>query len=342
MIKSKALFLVGKEKFQIGEIPLRPLQNHEVLLKIKACGICGTDLSYVGIDYHTPANPAVLGHEFVGIIEDVGSWVQNVKKGDRVLGESAVYCGRCEFCVSGNNHFCNNAVFYGNPPLPGGFQEYLIMPADFVFKIPDSMSFPLAVLVEPLAVCLHALNLANFRVGMDAAVIGCGAIGLLTIKLLRLAGANRIFACDPVFERQEMALKMGADFVSSPYEKVFINLINEHTNNLGVERVFEAAGKSPSMTLTTRVAKNGGELIIIGVNFADTFNISQLEANAKGLTIKMVRRLKNTLHRAIEITNNHQELEELVTTKFGFADAEKTFIDAKNYRNGIIKAVFEN
>lgn len=338
MKQNRALYLIGKDKFQVGINPLPELNPHEILLKITASGVCGTDLSYIGFDYHTITNPAIIGHEFVGIIEDIGSNVTHVTKGDRVIAEPSIPCGHCEYCLNGNTHFCNHIQFYGYPPNSGGFQEYIILPEHAVLPMPDQMSFASAILVEPLAVCLHALNLANLKLEMDVAVIGCGAIGLLTIKALALAGAKNIFACDPVEYRREMALQLGANYVCDPQGKAFYELVADHTRGAGVHRVFEASGKHSGIAMCTGVAKNGAELIMIGVNLHDTHDISLLDANNRGLTLKMVRRLKNTLPPAMNIMLKHPELQQLVTHKFNFATAQETILDARYYRNGVIKA----
>lgn len=338
MQPNKALYLVGKEKFEVSTNPLRPLANNEILLKITLSGVCGTDLSYIDFDYHTRNNAAIIGHEFVGVIADIGSEVTQVQPGDRVIAEPSVPCGTCAYCLNGNSHFCTNITFFGYPPHPGGFQEYIILPEHAVIPMPATMSDAAAILVEPLAVCLHALNLTKIKLHTDVAVIGCGAIGLLTIKALQLAGARNIFACDPVDYRREMAITMGATHVCDPSNNQFYNLVMEQTNGFGVPRVFEASGKQSGSWMTTHVAKCGAELIMIGVNLHDTHDISLLNANSKGLTIKTVRRLKNTLPAATELMLLHPELEQLVTNQFSFATAEQTILDAKYYRNGVIKA----
>lgn len=337
-MKNSALYLIGKDKFEIRENPLAPLKSGEVLLRIKACGVCGTDLSYIGYD-HRPEDAKILGHEFVGIIEEVGEGVTSLALGDRVIGEASIFCGECDYCKAGNTHFCSNVKFLGYPPFAGGFQEYVIIPADFCFKIPDNMSFPAAVLVEPVAVCLHALNLAKFKLEMNVAVLGCGPLGLMMIKLLKLAGANSIFASDPVSERRNAATVFGADVVIDPHQVDFVEIIKHYTKDDGVHRVFEVSGKPAAIKSTTTLAKSGGELIMVGVDLSDTGSISFLEANAKGLSIKAVRRLKNTLHQAMNLVMKYPQLQDIITHKFTLEQAAQTIVDNRHYQNGVIKSM---
>lgn len=335
---NREFHLVGKNKFELrtNEKDFK-LTSNEVLIKIKACGICGSDLSYAAVSEHTLENPIILGHEFSGIVEKKGDNVKHLEPGDIVVGEAGIFCGKCRFCLEGNNNFCENIIFYGYPPYNGAFQDYLVYPADFCFKTPERMDFATSTLVEPLAVCLHSLNLSSFKIGNSTAVIGCGPIGLIMITLLKKAGASTIFACDPVKHRREAAIKYGADYVVHPDD--FVEFVLSKTGNYGVDKVFEAAGPPDAIGLTTEVAKAGARVIMIGIPKTDDFSISHQEARKKGLTILMVRRFRNSMEQAIEMLSGGLGIENIITKKFGFAEAQKVFRQNQEYKDGLLKSV---
>lgn len=335
---NRELHLVGKNTFELrtNEKDFE-LASNEVLIKIKACSICGSDLSYARVSEHSPENSIILGHEFSGIIEQKGASVKHLEIGDKIVGEAGVFCGKCRFCLEGNNNFCENISFYGYPPYNGAFQDYLVYPADFCFKVPEKMDFAVSTLVEPLAVCLHSLHLSSFKLGNSSAVIGCGPIGLIMITLLKKAGASTIVACDPVKERREAALEYGADYVAHPDD--FTGLVMSKTGNYGVDRVFEAAGPPDALRLTTEAAKSGAHIIMIGIPKTDDFSISHHEARKKGLTIVMVRRLRNTINQAIKMLTGGLGIETLITNRFSFDEAGKIFKQNQEYKDGMIKSV---
>lgn len=186
----------------------------EVLVKLRAVGICGSDLHWYlegGIGTYAAAYPQVLGHEPSGEIAAVGRGVPDLREGQRVAIEPAITCGHCELCRSGRHNNCVRSVFMGTPQMPGLFREYAVVPAGNVVAVPDSMDFAAATVIEPLAVILHILELAPIRVGDSIAIFGAGPIGLLTAAVARLAGASQILAADRVAHRLRMAAQMGAD-----------------------------------------------------------------------------------------------------------------------------------
>jgi L-iditol 2-dehydrogenase len=337
---NKGLYLIGKNLFELRE-ENKPfeVEPHEVLLAVKACGICGSDLTYAKISNHTPDNAIVLGHEFTAVVERLGDSVKKLKINDKVVCDAGVSCGKCEYCSSGNHNLCQNIKFYGYSNYNGGFQKRLVFPEDFCYKIPTDLDMTIATLAEPLAVCLHSFYLSKFKLGMDVAIIGCGPIGLILVKLLRYAGVNKIFVCEPLKARRELAILYGANFSIDPSQEDFASFVMSNTKSLGVDRVFEAAGKTESIRLTTNVAKAGAHLIIIGIPHIDHFNISHDEARKKGLTIKMVRRFKNTLPKAIKMLAEGFDLNNLITHTFTLDDAERVFKLNQRYEENVIKSV---
>ncbi|MBE6051251.1 MAG: hypothetical protein E7214_11560 [Clostridium sp.] len=338
-MKNTELHLIGKNKFEIRENEKNfEVSDKEVLIKVKACGVCGTDLTYAKVSNHDVNNSIVLGHEFVGVIEKAGKEVKNVSVGDKVVVDASVTCGKCEHCIKGEQNFCSNTKSYGYPPYDGGYQERIVFPADFCYKLNEKTDMVSAVMVEPLAVCLHAFNLSKFKLGMDVAILGAGPIGLSLIKLLRMSGANKIFVAEPVKERIEIAKELGADFVVNPYEEDFMEVVSKNTQGQGVDRVFEASGNDDSMAMTTKVAKSGAELVMIGIPKGNEFNISHPEARKKGVTIKMVRRLNHTIPLALKMIEDGFDVSKIVTHEFALKDMVEAFGLIQSYQDGIIKA----
>ena len=337
---NKGLYLIGKNRFELREENKSfEVGPHEVLLGVKACGVCGSDLTYAKKSNHSPDNAIVLGHEFTGVVERLGDSVKKLKINDKVVCDAGVSCGKCEYCSSGNHNLCQNVKFYGYSNYNGGFQKRLVFPEDFCYKIPTNLDMIIATLAEPLAVCLHSLYLSKFKLEMDVAVIGCGPIGLILVKLLRHAGANKIFICEPLKSRRELAIRYGASFSVDPAQENFTSFVMNHTELLGVDRVFEAAGVTESIRLTSNVAKAGGRIIMIGIPLIDQFNISHEEARKKGLTIQMVRRFKNTLLESIKMLAEGFDLTDLITHIFTLDDAERIFKLNQQYEDDIIKSV---
>src|SRR5579872_82066 len=208
--------LTAPRKFHFSQEEIAPPAAGEVQVRVDAVGICGSDLhSYSdGAVGDTPCQyPMVLGHEPAGTVVRAGEGVTGWSPGDRAALEPAVYCYHCEFCRSGHHNLCEKVRFLSQPGIPGFFRQFVNLPAHNLLGIPPSLSFDLATVVEPLAVAIHSMKFAAIQAGETVAVFGAGPIGLLTIACLKLAGAGRIWAVEPVAERREMAKHLGADAV---------------------------------------------------------------------------------------------------------------------------------
>jgi L-iditol 2-dehydrogenase len=213
--------LVAQRQFRYAEIPIEDPGPGEVQVRVNAVGICGSDVhSYAeGAIGDTPCEyPMVLGHEPAGTVLKTGAGVTGWQKGDRAALEPALYCYHCEFCRSGHHNVCANIRFLSNPGLPGFFRECVNLPVANLLAIPPAMPLELATIVEPLAVAMHSMKFAAIQPGETVAVFGTGPIGLLTVACLKVAGAGRIWAIDPVPHRRELARHMGADVALDPSE----------------------------------------------------------------------------------------------------------------------------
>ena len=199
---------------KVQESPVPKLEPDGVLVRVMACGICGTDVHIYegdkGAADTTP--PVILGHEFSGVVEAVGEKVSRVKAGDRVCIDPNSLCGACSYCRTGIGHFCENMVGIGTT-VDGGFAEYCAVPESQVYRLAAGISFEEGAMAEPLACCLHGIDLCEIRPGSAVMVIGAGMIGLLMVQLAKLSGVRLVAVLEPVEEKRIMALKLGADLL---------------------------------------------------------------------------------------------------------------------------------
>ncbi|WP_054948730.1 2,3-butanediol dehydrogenase [Numidum massiliense] len=265
----------GVKDIRVEDIPVPDVKPGTVKIKVKWCGICGSDLhEYLagpilipGDEPHPLTNekaPVVLGHEFSGEVVEVGEGVTKFKAGDRVVVEPIYNCGKCPACLSGKYNRCEVLGFHGLIGGGGGFSEYTVMTEKMVHKIPDNMTFEQGALVEPTAVAVHAVRKSKMRIGDSVAVFGAGPIGLLTIMAAKAAGAAQIIAVEVSPERKEFAKKMGADIVLDPTEVDPVKEIHRLTDG-GADISFEVAGIEAVLNQAIDSIKFDGQVVVISV-----------------------------------------------------------------------------
>lgn len=247
----------------------------EVLVKVRAAGICGSDVH--GMDGSTGRRipPLVMGHEASGVIAAMGKGVSTetggYAVGDRVTFDSTIYCRNCRYCRRGEINFCENRRVLGvacdEYSQPGAFAEYVKVPAHILYSLPDSMSFHEGAMVEPLSIAVHAAAVTPIRIGDTALVIGAGVIGLLTLQVLRLAGCTRVFTADINEARLAKARELGASETFNSASVVLPEEIIERTDGLGADIAFDAVGISETAEAAMRSLKKGGTATMIG-NYA--------------------------------------------------------------------------
>ncbi|MBN2549697.1 MAG: zinc-binding dehydrogenase [Anaerolineales bacterium] len=311
--------LFGSGDLRIQEEPVPAPKQGEKLVRVKAVGVCGSDLHWFedgGIGDAQLKRPLVLGHEFAGITED----------GGRMAVDPALPCGECEFCQQGNPNLCPAVIFAGHGEQDGGLREYIAWDSRRLYPIPDTLSESDGAMLEPLGVALHALDLGKLRAGMTIGVFGCGPIGLLVVQLARRMGAARIIATDVLPHRVEAAITYGSDEAYLANRREEIHPILEATQGRGVDVAFECAGEQAAVDTSFAAAVPGGKVILVGIPANDQTSFSASTARRKGLTIKLVRRMKHTYPRAIEmVTRGLVDVSSLVTHTFPLAQAMDAF-----------------
>lgn len=252
--------LVQPKQLELQTRPVPTPGPKEVLLKMELVGICGSDVSlYLGHRSNTPF-PLIIGHEGIGRIEQLGANVSALQLGQRVVIEPNFPCGQCSLCWSGRSNICLHKRIFG--VLESGcFAEYAVVPAQFIWPVPDSISNEDAVLVEPMAVALHALYTAPARPGDVLAVIGLGAIGLLLAQLASRMG-YRVLAYDRVSEKIELAEQLGAIPLAADSSEADLA---KNWQKAGVNAIFECAGAAPALTMALAAAPRGANVVVVGL-----------------------------------------------------------------------------
>ena len=264
----KALVLKEYNKFAVEDVPVPEYGSKDVLIRVKACSICGSDVH--GMDGSTGRRipPIIMGHEASGVIEKTGAEVTGYKPGDRVTFDSTVYCGDCYFCRRGEIDLCDNrkvvGVSCGDYRFNGAFAEYIAVPQHILYPLPGNVTFERAAMVEPLSIAFHAVTRSRVTLNCSAVVVGAGMIGLLIIQLLRINGCGKIIAVDLKPEKLELAKKFGADITVKADEADVPAGVYKATENRGADISFEVAGLSPTFHDAVASLRKGGTLTLVG------------------------------------------------------------------------------
>lgn len=264
----KALVLEKYNEFVYKDVPVPEIGSEDVLIKVKACSICGSDVH--GMDGSTGRRipPIIMGHEAAGIIEKVGSNVKDYKSGDRVTFDSTVYCGKCYFCRRGEINLCDNrrvlGVSCGDYRQHGAMAEYVSVPQYILYRLPDDVTFERAAMVEPLSIGFHAINNTKIRLNDTAVVVGVGMIGVLLIQLLKVAGCGKVIAVDLDQGKLDLACKFGADVGLKADAVDIATEVFRITKNRGADIAFEVVGILPTFKTAVSCVKKGGSVTLVG------------------------------------------------------------------------------
>jgi len=297
----KAAVFFGKHDLRVTETDIPPVKEKQVRVRVKYCGVCGTDYHIyngdAGAAEVTP--PVIIGHEFSGIVDAVGPGVKSVKVGDKVAVDPNDMCGECYFCRNGQAHFCRNFKGYGTTDN-GGFAEYVIVPEKQVYKVPDSMPLQTAALAETVSCCVHGIDLCNLKPGQNVLIIGCGPIGALMLQLAKSAGAGKIIVSENVKEKRELALKYGADVVVDPVNEDLAAVLKENAEN--VDCVIECAGTVYTAEQAINLAGKGAVVMLFGLTSpGDFIKIRPYDIFQKEITIRSSFINPYTFNRAINL-----------------------------------------
>lgn len=321
----------------------------QALLRIKAVGICGSDLhSYVDarIGDTLISSPLILGHEFSAVVEAVGADAHDgdfapLLPGARVAVDPAQPCGRCEMCEQGHPNLCRRLHFCGLHPDPGSLAEYMIMPAHTCFPVPDAIDDTEAAMLEPLGIAIHGIDLAKLRVADSVAIIGAGPIGLLLLQVAKESGASPIFISDRLPWRLALAEYLGA--IPINYDEVDpVKAMLAATAGRGVDCAIEAAWADHSVSQAMEMARMGGRVVLVGIPGPDRVEFRASAARRKGLTVRFSRRMKHTYPRAMTLLlSGAVDLKVIVSHHFPLEKTPDAYAMNIDYRNNVVKVVID-
>ncbi len=325
----KAAFVKGSSTVVVEDVDKPKLGPGDVLVKMHACGICGSDLEKVYGKYSQPSTR--LGHEPSGIIEEVGEKVNNFKKGDRVFVHHHVPCYSCHYCLHGNETMCKK--YYETNLSPCGLAEEFIVPEwnvshGGILKIPDSMSFDEAALIEPLACCIRAWNKFSFQKGDSTAIFGVGSTGMMHVMLSNLHEFEKIFCIDLNEFRLKFAKKFKiTDAINSSDSQLKIKILQQ-TNNRGVDVAIIATGSLNAISSAIDLVRKGGTIILFGVpSKGAIMNVDMSIIYSKEITLISSYAASDTdTKKALELIHSSMvDVKKLITHKYNISDSQQAF-----------------
>lgn len=314
----KASRFLGNKTFAVTDLPTPHAGPGELVLRNQVCGVCGTDVHiYHGEPGSADVNPpVVLGHEYSGEVVEVGEGVTGFAVGDHVTVDPNIYCGHCAYCQNGKKQLCPSMEAIG-VTRDGGFAQYSRIPASQAFKLEPTVPWEAAAMAEPLACCLHGIDLAGIQVGDKVCVVGGGAIGLLMVQLAKLSGASQIVLSEPNEKRRQVGLQLGANAALDPTrpdaQEVFAQVLDG-----GANVVIECVGNVPAVKSAFQFAGKGATVLLFSVPKVDaTFDLPLFDVYKKELTIKGSFVNPDTHARAVALINSGKvDFDPIITHRF--------------------------
>jgi len=338
----KAAVLHGVNDVRIENVPAPKLEHDDdVLIRVRSVGVCGSDVHYFRegrIGNFVVEAPLILGHECAGDVVQVGPAVKTLRPGDRVAVEPGVPCRKCEFCRTGRYNLCPDVAFLATPPVDGAFCEFIVSPADFAFKLPDSLTFQEGAMMEPLAVGMYATQRGGVGLGDTVVVLGTGPIGLMTLQAAKARGATTIITSDLQPIRIEAARKLGATHALDAAEVDVLEAVWQITDGRGADVVFECAGAVPTIQMSLKLAKNGGRVILVGLPSADQIPLSMPDLLARELDVGGLFRYANVYPDAISaVAAGLIDVKSLITHSYDLDHTQDALTFADEHKDKALK-----
>lgn len=338
----KAVKWFAPRDMRVVEIDKPTPKPFEALIRIESTGVCGSDMHYFSegrIGKTVITTPIILGHEYAGIVEDAGSDADRSLIGKRVAVEPGIPCMKCEFCLKGHYNVCPRLQFPGGPPYDGALCEYICVHAAFCFPVPDAVSAMEAAMIEPLAVALHAIDLAHLKPGETVAVLGLGPIGLLTAQVARLAGAGKIFGCDLHDYRVEVSHKYGVDLAFNASQDNTAEVIARETNGRGVDVAIDCARSTETPATACRIARPAGRCVLVGISGEENGVFPVDIARRKELSIVWCRRFLFNFPAAIDlVATGRVDVKSIITHSYPLERALDAFSVVERAADNVLKA----
>ena len=342
-MRNRYVHLIKPGAVEVAEESLPRLKSGQALIKLRASGICGSDLHYFhhgGLGTFKEKLPFRLGHEPAGDVCEVNG-IEWLEAGDRVAVEPGSHCGHCHMCHKGLHNLCSGGTFLGAQGHYGAMADYVIVNENQIAKIAPNVSYEQASLFEPLGVAMHAINRVSLAMTESVVIFGAGPIGLSIVNLALVAGCARILVVDKLAYRLRVAERLGATHIF-PHTPEAIKEIVDITNG-GVDVVFDAAGKKETFDSAFLCAGPSGRVALVGIPTYDFIDYNPHKTRIKEVTLFNCRRSNQTLHKCAEV-HSHKlyTTEGIVTHRFSLEDAQKAFETASSYSGGVVKALFSS
>lgn len=341
----RAVKWFGPRDMRLVEEPLPEPAPGQVLLRVESTGVCGSDMHYyaegrIGSQIVEP--PLILGHEFAGIVERVDDDAYEHLMGKRVAVEPGIPCGECEWCRKGRYNICRSMRFPGGPGVNGSLCDYVAVPAAMCFEVAGSFSADTAAMMEPLAVAVHAIELARVEPGETAAVLGLGPVGLLTAQVSKTAGISTVYGTDLHAYRVEASRQFGVDHAHVANDEA-VSAILDETGGRGVDIVFDCARSADTPSIACNVARQGGRCVMVGISGNDEDLVAVGPARRKELTMVWCRRFLFNFPTCLSLVEQGRvDVESMVTHHFPLEQAPKAFDLVHRAADGVLKAAVDN
>lgn len=317
--------------------------EYEVLIKLESVGVCGSDIHYYAtgrIGSQVVQFPYPVGHESAGTVLEIGSKVSRVKPGDRIAIEPAITCGTCDQCREGRPNTCRNILFLGCPgQIDGCLSEYIVMPEENCFPIPDHMSFTEAAISEPLAIGLYAVKRSVPMKDVKIGILGFGPIGMSVMLPAKAYGAGTFYVTDKIDARLKLATELGAVWTGNPDKINVVESINS-LEKKQLDVVFECCGQQDAIDNALEILKPGGKLMIIGIPEEDKLCFQMDFMRRKEITVVNVRRQIHCVQEALDLISQRRvDVSKMATHFYDFEHTKEAFDLVEGYRDGVMKAM---
>ncbi len=335
-MKAAVLHAVGDLRFE--DVPTPDIRENEVLLRVKACGVCGTDVHFLHGEWAVKM-PLIPGHEFSGQIAEVGRSVGTVSTGDRVSIDPNVVCGVCKNCRrTERSHLCSNIRAIG-VDVDGAFAEFVRAPEAVVYRLPDSVDFETGAMTEPVGCAIRGFDNTRTTLGDTVVVIGAGPMGLILLQMALLQGAAKVLTIEPMEGRRRVAEKLGASRTINPFQEDVAKAVAEETEGNGPEVVFEAVGSAMTIEMALEIAGRGSRVNLFGVApQTDIVKVRPFMLYDKELKISASFRDPFTFDRAIQLlANGRIDCKPLITNKFPLSKINEAFRTFETMKQETIK-----
>ena len=342
----KAMMLTGIREMEMKEVPDPLLVSpFDVKIQMLVLGVCGSDIHYYTrgqIGSQIVKYPFTVGHECAGVVMETGAGVTCVTKGDIIAVEPAMWCGKCDQCLSGRHHTCRNLKFLGCPgQAEGSLSEYIVMPETSCYPLFGKLTPDHGAISEPLSIGVYAVKKAGELKGAKIGILGFGPIGMSVLLAAKAEKAGEIYVTDKIDQRLLLASKEKAEWTGNPLKDNVTDRIKQNEPS-GLDIVFECCGQQEAVDQAIDILKPGGRLVIVGIPEFKRWSLSVDDTRRHEISIQFIRRQVNCVEDSLEMMNNGTiDVSNMITHRFPFENTKKAFDLVADYQDGVMKAMID-